>query len=81
RIVAGCVCQVAGQAAAGAPAPRFLLARDQQHLGVLHPHGVLQEMRLDEVLRDPGALAVGMSTLASTMARDVPAMAAPVMGR
>jgi len=48
---------------------------------VLHPHGVLQEMRLDEVLRDPGALAVGMSTLASTMARDVPAMAAPVMGR
>ncbi len=81
RIVAGCVCQVAGQAAAGAPAPRFLLARDQQRLGVLHPSGVLQEMRLDEVLRDPGALAVGMSTLASTMARDVPAMAAPVMGR
>ena len=46
RIVAGCVCQ----AAAGAPAPRFLLARDQQHLGVLHPSGVLQEMRLDELV-------------------------------
>src|SRR5690606_14456971 len=50
RIMAGCVCQVAGQAAAGAPAPRFLLSRDQQQLGVLHPSGVLQEMRLDELM-------------------------------
>ena len=55
RIVAGCVCQAAGQAvergyAGAAPAPAFLLGKDGQRLGVLHPSGVLQEMRLDELM-------------------------------
>ena len=60
RIITGCVCQAAGHNPAGTEAPRFLLGKDQQRLGVLHPPGVLQEMRLDKVLQDhsPTAPAV-----------------------
>ena len=60
RIITGCVCQAAGHHPAGTEAPRFLLGKDQQRLGVLHPPGVLQEMRLDDVLQDqsPAAPAV-----------------------
>ncbi|MFC7435337.1 hypothetical protein ACFQNJ_12550 [Hydrogenophaga bisanensis] len=60
RIITGCVCQAAGHHPAGTEAPRFLLGKDQQRLGVLHPPGVLQEMLLDEVLQDhsPTAPAV-----------------------
>jgi hypothetical protein len=60
RIITGCVCQAAGHNPAGTEAPRFLLGKDQQRLGVLHPPGVLQEMRLDEVLQhhSPTAPAV-----------------------
>ena len=51
RIVAGCMCQAAARGHAGAaPAPAFLLSKDGQRLGVLHPSGVLQEMRLDELM-------------------------------
>src|SRR5690606_34227784 len=50
RIVAGCVCQAPAQ-----EVPRFLLGKDGQRLAVLHPSGVLQEMRLDEWLHKPPA--------------------------
>ena len=43
RIITGCVCQAAGHNPAGTEAPRFLLGKDQQRLGVLHPPGVLQD--------------------------------------
>jgi len=52
RIVAGSVCQAAEKVPAGARAPRFLLARDQQHLGVLYPHGVLQEIGIRPMLEE-----------------------------
>ena len=52
RIITGCVCQAAGHNPVGTEAPRFLLGKDQQRLGVLHPPGVLQEMRLYDVLQD-----------------------------
>ncbi len=57
RIITGCVCQAAGHNSAGTEAPRFLLGKDQQRLGVLHPPGVLQEMRLDDVLQDQSPTA------------------------
>lgn len=57
RIITGCVCQAAGHHPAGTEAPRFLLGKDQQRLGVLHPPGVLQEMRLDDVLQDQSPTA------------------------
>lgn len=57
RIITGCVCQAAGHNPVGTEAPRFLLGKDQQRLGVLHPPGVLQEMRLDDVLQDQSPTA------------------------
>ena len=54
RIITGCVCQAAGHHPAGTEAPRFLLGKDQQRLGVLHPPGVLQEMEIGQVL-EPSA--------------------------
>ncbi|WP_374640406.1 hypothetical protein [Hydrogenophaga sp.] len=54
RIITGCVCQAAGHHPAGTEAPRFLLGKDQQRLGVLHPPGVLQEMDIGQVL-EPSA--------------------------
>lgn len=57
RIITGCVCQAAGHNPVGTEAPRFLLGKDQQRLGVLHPPGVLQEMRLYDVLQDQSPTA------------------------
>lgn len=61
RIITGCVCQAAGHYQASTEAPRFLLGKDQQRLGVLHPGGTLQEMRVDEVMRDHSSDASPMA--------------------
>ena len=65
RIMAGCVREAAERGHAGAsPAPAFLLGKDGQRLGVLHPSGVLQEMRLDELQLDPPVAPMQMDGLA-----------------
>lgn len=52
RIVAGCVCQAAGQAPAQ-EVPRFLLSKDGEQVGVLHSSGQLQEMPVQHQLALP----------------------------
>ncbi|MFP5467658.1 MAG: hypothetical protein ACLGG8_09055 [Gammaproteobacteria bacterium] len=81
RIITGCVCQAAGHSPAGSEAPRFLLAKDQQRLGVLHPPGVLQEMRLDEVLQERTPVVAGMAAPERTTAPPHPVQEAPAMTR
>ncbi len=81
RVVAGGVCWVAGHHPAGTEAPRFLLGKDQQRLGVLHPPGVLQEMRLDEVLQDQSPTAPAVPSPERTVTPVPQPVDAPTMTR
>lgn len=81
RVIIGCVCQAASYSPAGAEPPRFLLGKDQQRLGVLHPPGILQEMRLDEVLQGPSMDGAGVTVAEQMRGQMVHEAAHPATAR